>query len=315
MGDPSLKERRDKRCGSIASGQFGLITVNQAREIGLSSDAVHERVRSGRWERVLPEVYRLAGAPRSWHQSLMAAALWAPGAAVSHRAAAALWELEGCPTGSVELSTTTSRMTREPWMTLHRISHLDPVDVTRMGPIPVTTPTRTVADLCGVLGRDRVEPALDDALRRGLTSLPRLRWAAERLGGRGRTGARLLAELLRERQAGWTPPASQLESKVERLLRRVGLPPPVSQYEIRDQGMLLGRVDFAYPEAMVAIEADGYRYHSGKVAWQRDRVRRNALTTRGWRVLHVTWDDLQTRPDEVTAEIRGALEGAANRER
>ena len=98
-------------------------------------------------------------------------------------------------------------------------------------------------------------------------------------------------------------------------MQRAGLPPPVSQYEIRDQGKLLARVDFAYPEAMVAIEADGYRYHSGKVSWQRDRIRRNALTTRGWRVLHVTWDDLQTRPDEVTSEIRVALEGAANSER
>jgi very-short-patch-repair endonuclease len=58
---------------------------------------------------------------------------------------------------------------------------------------------------------------------------------------------------------------------------------------------------------MVAIEADGYRHHSGKVAWQRDRVRRNALTIRVWRVLHVTWEDHEARPYEVVAEIRGAL--------
>jgi restriction endonuclease-like protein/putative AbiEi antitoxin of type IV toxin-antitoxin system len=292
----------------MASRQFGLISLAQARHAGLSDDAVHGRGRTGKWERVLPGVYRVAGAPSSWHQNLMAVALWAPGAAVSHRAAAALWELEGFPAGVVEHSTKGGRKAPTEWITLHRTSRLDRADVTRNGPIPVTTPTRTLADLCGVLGRDDVEPALDDALRRGLTSLPRLRWDAERLGGRGRTGAGLLAELLRERQQGWRPPASRLESRVAGLLRKAGLPPPVPQYQIRYRGRLLARVDFAYPEMKLAIEADGYRHHSGRIAWQRDRIRRNALTSRGWRILHVTWQDLEARPGEVVAEIRLARE-------
>jgi hypothetical protein len=119
----------------------------------------------------------------------MAVALWAPGAAVSHRAAAALWELEGFLAGPVELSTTGGRKAPADWITLHRTSRLERAYVTVVGVLPVTTPTRTLSDLCGVLGRDDVEPALDDALRRGLTSLPRLRWAADRLRGKGRTGA------------------------------------------------------------------------------------------------------------------------------
>jgi very-short-patch-repair endonuclease len=239
----------------------------------------------------------------------MAAALWLPGAVVSHRAAAALWEFEGCAPGCVELSTRGSRTIKAKGLTLHRVAGLEPADITSVGPIPVTTPTRTIADICGLMDRDRVEPALDDALRRGLTSLPRLRWTAQRLGGRGRPGARLLADLLDERRPGWTPPASQLESRLSALLKRAGLRTPASQFEIRDQGRLLARVDFAYPDAKVAIEADGYRYHSGRVAWQRDLTRRNALTSRGWRILHVTWDDLAARPKEILAGIRAALDG------
>src|SRR5207247_278256 len=122
-------------------------------------------------------------------------------------------------------------------------------------------------------------------------------------------GAILLAELMRERQAGSTPPASILESRLRRLLTGSGLPKPTEQWEIQDRGRLVARVDFAYPEAHIAIEADGYRYHSGKVAWQRDRTRRNALTSRGWRVLHVTWDDLHDRPTNVVSDIRAALHG------
>jgi restriction endonuclease-like protein/putative AbiEi antitoxin of type IV toxin-antitoxin system len=294
---------------SIASSQFGLISLAQAHEHGLSVNAVHQRISSGRWKRILPSVYRVAGVPSSWRQMLMATALWAPEGAVSHRAAAALWELEGCHPGPIELSTTRGRKPGGEWITLHRSSRLDPFDVGMVGPITVTTPTHTIVDLCGVVGREVVEPALDDALRRSLTSLPRLRWAAQRLGGRGRPGAMLLRDLLRERGPGSTPPASRLESRVRALIRHGGLPDPSPQWEIRDRGRLLARVDFAYPEVKLAIEADGYRHHSGRVAWQRDRVRRNALTSRGWRVLHVTWADLEDRPDVVISEIWGALGG------
>jgi very-short-patch-repair endonuclease len=69
----------------------------------------------------------------------------------------------------------------------------------------------------------------------------------------------------------------------------------------------LARVDLAYPDVLLAIEADGYRYHSGRVAWQRDLERRNALTSRGWRVIHVTWKDVVLEGERVAADIRRAL--------
>src|SRR6266542_5477486 len=222
--DRSPKEQRDQRCAAIASRQFGLISRAQALGEGLSADAIDHRLGAGRWERLLPGVFRIAGAPASWHQRLMAAILWAPRAAVSHQAAAALWELEGCPSDRVELSTVSTRKSRVPWITLHRVGTLDRADVTSLGPIPVTTPTRTLADLCGVLNPDAVERALDDALRRNLTSMPRLRWAAQRLSGRGRPGAHVQRELIGQRGGDWTPQASFLESSVRRLLKQAGLP-------------------------------------------------------------------------------------------
>jgi len=133
---------------------------------------------------MLPSVYRVAGAPDSWHQRLMAARLWAPDAAISHRAAAALWEFDGFDRGPVELSTVGPRTSYEAWITLHRTQKLEGEDIGRLGPFAITTPARTLADLCAE-GRDVVEPALDDAIRRGLTTLPRLQWTAGRLGGKG----------------------------------------------------------------------------------------------------------------------------------
>ena len=67
------------------------------------------------------------------------------------------------------------------------------------------------------------------------------------------------------------------------------------------------RIDFAYPDHALAIEADGYRWHQGRAAWERDRTRTSELASRGWRVLQVTWLQLKHRPDEVIARIERAL--------
>ena len=172
----------------------------------------------------------------------------------------------------------------------------------------MTNPIRTLIDLGAVVGRETVELALDDALRRRLTSLKMLLGRLDDLGGKGRRGAGVLRSLLKERDPKDAASESVLESRLLGLLRRAGLPKPITQYEVRAKARLLGRVDFAYPDARVAIEADGYRYHSGRAAWQRDLRRRNTLTSRGWRVIHVTWSDVVGGGEEVVSEIRRALE-------
>jgi very-short-patch-repair endonuclease len=304
-------ERPDQVCWRIASAQFGVVSRPQAWATGLTRDGIHDRVQRGRWQRMLPGVYRLAGSPETWYQRLMAACLWAgDGTAASHRSAAALWALPDFTSDLIELSTPRDLRARGGWPLLHRVTDFGPADIVLVVGIPVTSPARTLLDLSGLaslLGRAIVEAALDDALRRGLTSLSRLRWTAGRVGGRGKPGTSLFKELLRQRSRGYIPPASELESQLVRGLREANLPPPRRQHEIRERGKLLARVDLAYPDSLLAIEADGYRYHSGRAAWQHDRTRRNALTSRGWRILHVTWDDLQARPQQIIDQIRRTL--------
>jgi len=81
---------------------------------------------------------------------------------------------------------------------------------------------------------------------------------------------------------------------------------PAVQHEIRTRR---GRVvlDFAYLDKKIAIEADGFRWHSSRQQWDHDRVRANALTMLGWTVLRVTWTHLHDRPDEVIEAIRATL--------
>jgi very-short-patch-repair endonuclease len=228
-----------------------------------------------------------------------------PDALASHRSAAALWKLEGAREGFIEI--TSPRSKSRPGIVLH-VSALELCDISAVEGIPTTNVSRTLLDLGAVTGQEVVESALDDALRRGLTSLPRLRWWLEQLGGRGRRGAGVLRTLLMERDPKTAPPESVLEARLVRLLRRARLPEPTRQFEVREQGELLARVDLAYPDVHLAIEADGYRYHSGRAAWQRDLERRNRLTSRGWRIIHVTWADIISGAQDVVTEIRRALD-------
>jgi hypothetical protein len=91
------------------------------------------------------------------------------------------------------------------------------------------------------------------------------------------------------------------------MLRRSGFREPALQHEVRSGGRLVAVVDFAYPELRLAIEADGYRWHSGRARWQHDRRRSNELTLLGWRIIHVTWDELSGRREALIDSIRNAM--------
>jgi very-short-patch-repair endonuclease len=305
QGDFSSHEAPDARIARLASGHHGVFSYTDAIRAGFTKRTIYGRISTNRWERLHAGVYRLNGAPSSWRQQLFAACLaLGRGAVASHRAAAALWHLAGYDPGILEVSVPRGRRPRERGVLVHQVVLL-PVDVTAVEVIPITTPARTLLDLAAVSPADAVEDALDDALRRGLVKLPRLRWRAEELGPR--SGAKVIRRLLDARTATVGSPQSVLETRLLRLLRRAGLPTPECQHEIRDHGRLIAVVDFAYTEERLAIEADGYRWHSGRARWQHDLARRNELTKLGWRVIHVTAHDIVRRPDSTVQTVAAAL--------
>jgi very-short-patch-repair endonuclease len=270
----------------------------------MSSDAMFRRTKSGLWQRILPKVFIVGPGTSLWHQRLCALTKWSAGIA-SHLSAAGLLELDGFERGPLEI--TTKRRVRSPWedVVVHHVSEL-PLDSILVNGIPCTSPTRTLVDLPAVSDRALVELAVEDALRRGLTTLPRLHWALGVAGGRGRWGAKVLRSIV-DSLEGQRRSESGLETRLRQLLKKAGLPLPEAQHEIRHQDRLIARADFAYPERKLAIEAVSYRWHSGKTAWARDQKRWNSVTALGWRVLNVTWDDLEKHPESVVQRIAEAL--------
>ena len=66
------------------------------------------------------------------------------------------------------------------------------------------------------------------------------------------------------------------------------------------------KVDVGFPSPKVAIEVDGFAFHSGPVEFQIDRERQNIIALLGWQVLRFTWLDLTEYPQRVLAVIRSA---------
>jgi hypothetical protein len=305
--DLMTREAVDTRIARYAARRYGVFSRTDAQRLGATTNIVHARVARGRWERLLPGVYRIAGAPPSWRQGLLAACLGAGGVvAASHVGSAGLWHLEGFPPGALEISVERGRRVRQQGVVVHQVAELPAVDVTVVDAIPTTSPARTLLDLAAVAPEEAVEEALDDALRRGLTSLRRIEWRAAQLGRR--PGLPAIRRLIVARRPGGGAPQSLLETRLLRLIDRAELPRPVCQHKVKSGGRLVAVVDFAYPEQRIAIEADGYRWHSSRSRWQHDLHRGNELVRLRWRVLHVTADDILRRSQNVAQMIAAALQ-------
>ena len=292
----------------LLARQYGLITRDQARAFGLSDGAIHRRLSCGLWVREFPSVFRDVTVPASWHQKLKALTLRRPGRTwISHRAACAFWELDGFDPGSLEI-TTVGDLRPDHGFVVHRVRMMDATDVTQVGNLPVTTVHRTLVDAGAVAGLDEVELALECALRRRITSIPRLQRRLEALPRHRGSGA--LHEVLRRRAIGAPATESAPETRFVQFVRRHRLPAPDRQVRIRDDRGFIGRVDFYYSEARVIIEVQSRRYHLNPSAWERDLRRSNAMTSNGHRVLHVTPEQLRAGAD-LAAETARLVGGAS----
>lgn len=293
----------DRICKDLAASQNGLVTRTQALEAGLGPRAIRLRKERGEWLARRPDVFAIAGAPRTRLQDIMATCLWAgSGSATSHRTAAELWQLGFSDLREIEITTT--RSLRFAGVIVHRMRY-EHQDIAHVRGIPVTTIERTLLDLAAVSGRRDLERAMDLSLSRRLTHISRLRMYASTSCKPGRAGSALVQEMLAARD-GLSFSESELERRFLRLLSKGGLPKPRQQFDVTVQGSRF-RVDFAFPFAKLIVETDGYAFHSGKAAFQRDRWRDNLLRKAGWIVLRFTWDDVMTRPGYVLENIREVL--------
>ncbi len=296
---------RDEVIVQFAARHHGVFTSAHATQVGFTRQQIGRRKKSGRWVHRYLGSYFIAGAPPSWKGDLLAAS-WAGGfrAVASHRSAAALWNLAGGRHSIAEITCPRWRRARHNGLDVHESRAFDPADATVVDGIPVTTPERTLLDLGAVCHESIVEMALDAAEKRELVTLASVRATLARLGRSGRNGVGTLRRLLDARTPDRKPPESEMETVLLQVIRRNGLPEPVTQYEIRRAGRFVARVDAAYPQWHIAIEYDSYKHHTGRRAIDHDNDRRNNVIAAGWLPVVATAADLRAGGLALCAAIR-----------
>jgi hypothetical protein len=166
--------------------------------------------------------------------------------------------------------------------------------------IRYTGPARTAWDVGTLETTGTAVGVLDAMVRTGLLDVGSLQQMQEWPVGAWRSRrARRAFGLVDGRSE--SPP----ESWVRVACALAGLPAPVLQFEVVEDGTWLARVDLAWPEQRFIVEYDGEHHFEG-MQIAKDDVRLGALVAAGWRVLRLSAADLR-HMDGVVSRIAAEL--------
>lgn len=170
---------------------------------------------------------------------------------------------------------------------------LTPQDIVERKGLRVTALPLTVVEAAI---RRRGGAKLMDAALQQHVELAQL-WRAH-LRNKGRHGSPAARRLL---QAASDGARSEAERLLVKLLREAGITGWQTNYPVGGY-----KVDIAFLDPKVAIEVDGWAFHSDSETFVKDRQRQNTISLLGWKVLRFTWLDLTQYPNRVIAEIKFA---------
>ncbi|CAN5320043.1 hypothetical protein BH20ACT9_BH20ACT9_18910 [soil metagenome] len=225
---------------------------------------------------------------------------------VAGRTAAALWGLADARPRPVELVVPADRKAPRLYgVRVLRTSTLRGRDAAEARGVAVTSATRTLCDLAARVGDAELREAVVTAVQLRLTTLPTV---AERRAALGpRAGSARLARVLRQ-LGGHGRTDSALERTVRDRLVARGLAPVPGVHPLRDGGgRVVANLDIAYPDAMVAVEVDGFAWHRTPDDLRRDHARQNVVAALGWTVLRVSAADGAAGCDRLATQLRTLL--------
>jgi hypothetical protein len=315
MAPISNHARIGSAIATIAGRQEGLITGPQLEGCGLSQDQVKRWVRDGRIHIVHRTVFVLGPPTLGRRARMRAAALACPGAVISHRSAAALLGIREVAPAVIDLIPAEQRGRQINGIKAHRVPFPGPTEVRLVRGIPCTTVARTLVDLAGSNGIEKLREAVEMAVTKNVLDIAAV--DAVLANGTRRRGAPALRTVLDE----WRPVAetakyatvrSLFEAKLLPLIANAGLPLPQINAPVRTADRVL-EVDLLWPDHHFVVEADSRRHHAIEVAFDRDRKRDRELLAAHYGLLRVSWREAEKEPAAVLAVIRSELERRAPR--
>ena len=299
----------DKRLRLLAAHarcQHALFTRTQALAAGFPQSTIDERIASGAWREVRPGVLVACPAVLTPQQLILAEALSLDGVACRESAAFLYGWLDTAPGPPQVLMRTGHRSHRRTREGVASTKDLAPGDVAVVQNIPATSPIRTIIDLGGrLLGEDFVR-LVDRAVTSGTVKPWRLERRARELRAPRRNGCARVLHLLTESHPDLAAARNEWEAEVLRLAHRHGLPDPVPNHVVRSGGHVR-IIDVAWPEQMVAVEFDGYRWHGGRASFDDGAARQNDLVADGWQPFRLTSTALRGNASPAFGPVAAAL--------
>jgi very-short-patch-repair endonuclease/predicted transcriptional regulator of viral defense system len=291
----------DRVIRTLAEANNRVVTRRALDAAGIGTNVIAHRVMTGRLYRHHHGVYLLDPPQLASRIALLTAAVEAcgPGAALSHRSAAELWELLPAHKGHIEVTVVAHNAGDRPSIRRHRVAELHPRDIRTRHSVRVTSPARTVVDGASYLHGGELDEFVADAIAKGLTNARDIEAALARRPTR--RGTRRLRAVLSQR-GGPRRTRSWGERRLLALLRQAGLPVPLTNR------LLLGfQVDALWPDLNLVVEVDGYEFHGDRASFETDRARDAALVAAGYRVIRFTATQLDEQPMLVIGQLAAAL--------
>jgi very-short-patch-repair endonuclease len=285
--------------GAIAGPQDNIVTRAELLAAGVGRGAISHRLKTGAMHSRHRGVYLVGHAPPTPVGKARAAALaCGEDAVASHRSAAEVWRLLAPADNDADITVVGHGAHPHAGIKIHRVRSIHRSELRDFRGLPVTSPARTICDLAATEPLNEVEYALQEARVRRMVSDSELLAVIARAPTRkgGKTIRRLLATDI----DGYT------RSKAERLMRSLLHAAALSQPQAN--AYLHGHlVDFVWPEQRLVVEIDGYGTHGDRTAFERDRLRDQMLVAAGYRVVRITWRQLNEEPYGVIARLAQAL--------
>jgi very-short-patch-repair endonuclease len=283
----------------LSRAQNGAVSLEQLRSAGLTPTEIRTRVRHGRLVHLYRGVYAV-GDPQLMPLVRPAAALLSLGACsfISHRSAAALWDIATADSSVVDVSVVGCNLRSRPGVRLHRVKHLHPADIATRQNLRLTSPARALIDFASQATSSELYDAFGDARAKRLLTDAALNAALER-APQNHPGAAIVRSILSE---GGTYDRSEAERILRKLCRESQLPQPLVNRPVCGF-----RADFLWPDANLILEVDGYLTHGNRIAFENDRRRDQAHIAAGYVVLRVTWRQLQSEPLALIARLAQAM--------
>lgn len=286
--------------------QAGAISTSQARDAGLSHRQIDRKVSSGEWLAVRRGVYRLAAAVPLPETGLWTSLLsLGPESLLAEEGAIWWWGVvPEVPSRWTFVSGCSRRSDADLRVTRAFVDRRD-----RHRHRGVNVVSRPWAVLTTAASWERREDGrgialIDRAKQTRAVRQHDLQRAFDRHPGCW--GSATIRRLLARTGDG---AHSELERLALSLLKGAGIVGFTPNLTVRLSDGTSAEIDIAFPDRRIAIELDGYAFHSGADAFRSDVRRGNRLLADGWTVRRFTWDDLLRDPDAFVTTVLELLAG------